>query len=112
MDHMAQPFVFEKLAKQMTHVGKAAPTIERYVAVYAEKTASILPQSRIQEEMVELVQAVRFKNQRQTRSVAKKKKNGPTEVLTVSYLASRRGQIHKVTFVTVTMKMAVISAIE
>ena len=68
MDHMAQPFVFEKLAKQMTHVGKAAPTIESYVAVYAEKTASILPQSRIQEEMVELVQAVRFKNQRQTKN--------------------------------------------
>ena len=62
MDHMAQPFVFEKLAKQMTHVGKAAPTIESYVAVYAEKTANIVPQSRILKEMVELVQTVRFKN--------------------------------------------------
>ena len=72
MDHMAQPFVFEKLAKQMTHVGKAAPTIERYVAVYAEKTANILPQSRIQREVVELVQTVRFKNKGKTRSAANK----------------------------------------
>ena len=72
MDHMCLPFVFEKLVKQMTHVDNSAPTIESYEAAYAKKTADILPQTEMQKEISVLVTAVRHKEQRQTRSAARK----------------------------------------